>query len=159
MVCDHLKLLNETTPPTAPHSRVRPVNARGIFDHDDPRYRGCVPIAAVEMSWSATRDDNKQESREQLPLALRWAIAMHNSQGWAIEKAVIDLGKYEATAKLTFVCLSRAKRLVDLLVEPVPFDRLSKLCDKPTLKIRLEEEVRLKALAVETLLRHGVRPP
>ena len=47
-------------------------------------------------------------------------------------------------------CLSRAKRLVDLPVEPMPFDRLSKLGDK-----RLDLEV----LAIETLLRHGVRPP
>ena len=52
-----------------------------------------------------------------------------------IEKAVIDPGKCEATAGLTFACLSRAKRLVDLLVEPMPVDRLSKLGDKPTLKI------------------------
>ena len=39
----------------------------------------------------------------------------------------------------------------------MPFDRLSKLGEKPTLKVRLEKEVRLKMVAVETLLRHGVR--
>ena len=54
-------------------------------------------------------------------------------------------------------CLSRTKRLIDLLMEPMPFDRLSKLGDKSTLNVRLE--VRLKALAIETLLRRGVRPP
>ena len=57
------------------------------------------------------------------------------------------------------MCLSRAKRLLDLLVEPTPLDRLSKLGEKPTLKLRLEEKVRLKTVAVETLLRHGVRVP
>ena len=102
---------------------------------------------------------NKQESREQLPLALCWASTIHNSQGQTVDKAVIDLGEFEATAGLTFVCLSHAKRLVDLLVEPIPFDRLSKLGEKTILKLRLEEEVRLKAVAVETLLRHGVRVP
>ena len=84
---------------------------------------------------------------------------MHKSKGHTLEKAAIDLGTSEATAGLTFTYLSHAKRLVDPLVEPMPFDRLSKLSDKSTLKIRLEEEVRLKALADETLLRHGVRPP
>ena len=82
---------------------------------------------------------------------------MDKSQGQTINKAVIDLGKSETTARLAFGCLSRAKRLVDLLVEPMPFDRLFKLGDKPTPSLDLE--VRLKALAAETLLRHGVRPP
>ena len=54
---------------------------------------------------------------------------------------------------------SRAKRFVDLFVESMPFERLSKLDDKLTLKLRLEEEVRLRVFEVETLLRHGVRPP
>lgn len=43
------------------------------------------------------------------------------------EKAVIGLGKSKAAgAGLIFVCLRRDKELVDLLAEPVPFDRLSK---------------------------------
>ena len=67
---------------------------------------------------------------EKILLALYWAITMDKSQ-------VIYLGKSEATARLAFGCLSRAERLVDLLVEPMPFDRLSKLGDKSTLKIRL----------------------
>ena len=62
---------------------------------------------------------------------------MDKSQGQSIKKAVIDLGKSDATARLAFGCLSRVKRLVDLVVEPMPFKRLSKLGDKPTLKIRL----------------------
>ena len=49
-----------------------------------------------------------------------------------MDKAVVDLGKSESTAGLAFVCLSRAKRLVDLLIEPMPFERLSKLGHKLT---------------------------
>ena len=52
-----------------------------------------------------------------------WAITMHKSQGQILDKAVIDLGPNEAYTGLTFVCLSRAKRLVDLMVEPMSFDR------------------------------------
>ena len=74
---------------------------------------------------------------EQLLLALYWVIAMDKSQGQTMMKVVIYLGKSEATARLAFGCLSHAKRLVDLLVEPMPFDRLSKLGDQSTTKIRL----------------------
>ena len=80
---------------------------------------------------------------------------MHKSQGQTLDKAVVDLGRSEATAGLTFVCLSRAKRLTDLLIEPMTFERLSKLGEKPTLRLRLREEERLRALAGETLHHHG----
>ena len=95
------------------------------------------------------------ESLVQVPLALCWAITMHKSQGQTMDKAVVDLGKSESTAGLTFVCLSRAKRLVDLLIEPMPLERLSRIGGTPTFQLRLREEVRLNALAGETLRLHG----
>lgn len=60
-------------------------------------------------------------------LALCWTIAMYNSQGQTAKNAVMALRKSGATIGPTFACLSRAKRLVDLLTEFIPFDRLSKL--------------------------------
>ena len=100
-------------------------------------------------------DDRDHETRQQVPLALCWAITMHKSQGQTMDKAVVDLGKSKSTAGLTFVCLSRAKRLVDLLIEPMPLKRLSKIGDTPTSQLRLREEVRLNVLAGETLRLHG----
>lgn len=51
----------------------------------------------------------------------------HDRQRQKVEKAVIGLEKSEAAAAgLIFVCLSETKRQVDLLAEPIPFDRLSK---------------------------------
>ena len=47
--------------------------------------------------------------------------------GSDLDKAVIDLGPMEACTGLTFVCLSRAKRLVDLMVEAMSFDRIGNL--------------------------------
>ena len=74
-----------------------------------------------------------------------------------MDKAIVDLGKSESTAGLTFVCLSRAKRLVDLLLGPMPLERRSKLGDESTFQLRLREEVRVRALAGKTLyLRGGV---
>ena len=121
----------------------------------DPRYEGCVPIAPFETSWSTTGDDRGHETRQQVPLALCWAITMHKSQGQTMDKAVVDLGKSESTAGLTSVCLSRAKRLAGLLIEPMPLETLSKIGDTPTFQLRLREEVRLRALAGETLHLHG----
>ena len=84
-------------------------------------------IAPFETSWSTTGDDRGHETRHQMPLALCWSITMHKSQGQTMDKAVVDLEKSEFTASgLTFVCLSRTKRLVDLLIEPMPLERLSK---------------------------------
>ena len=50
---------------------------------------------------------------------------MHKSHGQTLDKVVIDLGPKEACTGLTFV--SRAKRLVDLMVEPMSFDRIGNL--------------------------------
>ena len=56
--------------------------------------------------------------------------------------------------RLTFVCLSRAKRLVDLIVEPMSFDRIGNLGNSSTMKVRLQEEVRLVELAQSTTVRY-----
>ena len=72
-----------------------------------------------------------------------------------MDKAVVDLGKSESTAGLSFVCLSRAKRLVDLLRESMPLERLPKIGDTLTFQLRLRKEVRLNNLPGKTLRLHG----
>ena len=114
------------------------------------RYRGCVPISPVDTTWQ----DGGTQVRTQLPLRLCWAITMHKSQGQTLDKAVIDLGPKEACTGLTFVCLSRAKRLVDLMVEPMSFDRIGNLGNSSTMKARLQEKVRLLELAQGTTVRY-----
>ena len=66
------------------------------------------------------------------------AITMHTSQGQTLDKAVIDLGPKEACTGLTFICLSTAKRLVDLIVEPMSFNRIGNLGNSSTRKARLQ---------------------
>ena len=78
---------------------------------------------------------------------------MHKSQGQTSDKAAIDLGPKEACTGLTFVCLSRAKRLGDLIVEPMSFNRIGNLGNSSTMKARLQEEVRLVELAQGTRVR------
>ena len=90
-----------------------------------------------------------------LQLGLCWAITMHKSHGQTLDKVVIDLGPKEACTGLTFVCLSRAKRLVDLMVEPMSFDRIGNLGNSSTMKARLQEEVRLVEFAQSTRVRYA----
>ena len=90
-----------------------------------------------------------------LQLSLRWGITMHKSQGHTLYKAVIDLGPKEACTGLSFVCLSRARRLVDLMVEPMSFDRIGNLGNSSTMNARLQEEVRHVEFAQSTRVRHA----
>ncbi|CAN0462655.1 unnamed protein product, partial [Ascophyllum nodosum] len=85
-----------------------------------------VPISPVQSVWSScgAKGEGNIMTRTQLPLKLCWALTMHKSQGQTLNKAAIDLGKREACTSLTFVCLSRAKRIDDLLVTAMPFDRI-----------------------------------
>ena len=82
-----------------------------------------MPISPVDTTWQ----DGGTQVRTQLPLRLCWAITLHKSQGQTLDKAVIDLGPKEACTGLSFVCLGRANRLVDLIAEPMSFDRIGNL--------------------------------
>lgn len=91
-----------------------------------------MPFAPVETTSSITLDDNSQTSRQQLQLGLHWAIVMHRIQETTVEEAVNDLGKFEISAGLTFLCLSQAKQLMDLLAKRMSFKRFSQLSKKLT---------------------------
>ena len=64
------------------------------------------------------------------------------------------LGAQRGLYGLTFVCLSRAKRLVDLMVEPMSFDRIGNLANSSTMNAWLQEEVMLVELAQSTRVRY-----
>ena len=100
------------------------------------RYRGCVPISPVQSAWSScgANEGGNTMTRTQLPLKLCWALTMHKSQGQTLDKAVMDLGKREACTGLAFVCLSQAKRIDDLLVTTMPFDRIVDWGNRPCFK-------------------------
>ena len=66
-----------------------------------------------------------------------------------------DLGPKEACTGLTLVYLSRAKRLVDLMVEPMSFDRIGNLGNSSTMKGRQQEAVRLVEFEQRTRVRYA----
>ena len=83
----------------------------------------------------------------QLPLKLAWAVTIHKSQGLTLDKVVIDVGKREFSAGLTFVACSRVRQLQDLLFTPAfPYQRLSSLSNSSRLHDRQEEDRRLESI-------------
>ena len=82
-------------------------------------------------------------SRLQIPVCLAWAITVHKSQGLTLPKAVIDLGKKEYAAGLSFVAISRVGALKNILFKPFSFDRLQRIQSCKRLQERKEEENRL----------------
>jgi len=105
---------------------------------------GTVPITPLRRSWSAA---GVQCSRLQLPLKLAWAVTIHKAQGLTLSKVAVDIGKKEFCAGLTFVAISRVRRLTDVLFNPpFPFQRLANLAKSRRVQERKDEEARLLRL-------------
>ena len=110
---------------------------------------GSIPITPLRRTWLST---DKTCSRLQLPLKLAWAVTIHKCQGMTLNKAVVDLGKKEFSAGLTFVACSRVRQLKDLLfVTPFPFQRVANLASSYRHSERLHEEKRLQTLCNKQL--------
>jgi ATP-dependent DNA helicase PIF1 len=56
---------------------------------------------------------------------LAWAVTINKSQGLTLDKVVIEVGRGEFSAGLTFVASSRVHQLKDLPL--FPYQRLSNL--------------------------------
>ena len=109
---------------------------------------GTVPIPPLRRSWVAS---GCQCSRLQLPLKLAWAVTIHKSQGLTLNKLTVDIGKKEFSAGLTFVAISRVRRLTDLLLNPpFSFQHLKNLAKSRRIEERKNEEERLKTLESNT---------
>ena len=75
-------------------------------------------------------------------------------QGLTLTKAWIDLGSSERTRGITYVALSRVKKIQDLVIEPVTLQRLQAVKKLTNFTFQLEEEKCLDLLANETLKSH-----
>lgn len=117
------------------------------FCHNIPN---CVPIYPV--SNCSTQDASCE--RIQFPLKLAWSITIHKSQGLTLKSCIIDLGPSEKVAGLAYVALSRVRRITDLVVKPMSFERLHLLKKTSNYKFRLLEEARLDKLAQRTVESH-----
>lgn len=107
----------------------------------------CVPICPVTQ---VSQNLGHKCERQQLPLKLAWAMTIHKSQGLTLKKAWVDLDPSEKCSGMTYVALSRVKKIEDLIVEPMTMERLQAPKKSCNLKYRLQEEKRLDDLAKET---------
>ena len=116
------------------------------FDnYTGPTVNGLVPIPAITRFFQKS---GKNVNRKQFPVQPADAINIHKTQGLTIPKAFIDIGPREFAAGLTYVALSRLRKLEDLiLLMPYSLDRFTEKISKKTIvKERILEERRLHRL-------------
>ena len=103
----------------------------------------CVPICPITQVCQSL---GFHAERQQLPLRLAWAMTIHKCQGLTLEKAWIDLGKSEHVTGMTYFALSRVRKLSDLVLEPLTFERWQAPKKSPNLQYRISEEKTLDLL-------------
>src|SRR5687767_8766357 len=108
----------------------------------------CVPIVPYNAEWIASHTQSKFNSRIQLPIRLAWAISIHKSQGQTLDKVVIDIGDQEFACGLTFVALSRTRKLSDAIILPKSFKRFQNIKKNKNLNERLLEDLRLLKMSL-----------
>jgi ATP-dependent DNA helicase PIF1 len=87
--------------------------------------------------------------RVQFPIVLAWAITIHKCQGMTLPRAVIDIGKKEMQNGLTFVAISRVRRIEDLAFSVTyPLSRLQGIKNGKNMDQRLAEEARLDSIEI-----------
>ena len=110
-----------------------------------PSYKNLVPIIPIKK---IVKINNEFIERMQFPVQLAWAITIHKAQGLTLEKAVINFGSKEFQLGLTYVAMSRVKKLESIMFDNYfNYDRLQKINNNIQIKYRLEEKQRLKNLA------------
>ena len=79
-----------------------------------------VPIIPASFLSSA----GEHLERHQVPLMLSWATKIHKSQGLTLVRTVVDLGASESIAGVAYVAVSKVRKLSNLIVEPMSYERL-----------------------------------
>jgi ATP-dependent DNA helicase PIF1 len=77
-----------------------------------------VPIAPSKREFAI---NNVACTRTQVPLTVAWAITVHKAQGITADKIVTNIAEKDHVVGLTYVAISRVKKLTALLFEE-PFD-------------------------------------
>ena len=110
-------------PPALPHTL--------LIEFD--RYLGpfirnrLFPLRPSKSNWKERGVDC---TRRQFAINVAYALTIHKAQGLTLDKAIVEVGAKEAAAGLTYVALSRVRRLEDLiLARPFDFPRLAMIAN------------------------------
>jgi len=99
-------------PPQALLIAVGQYDGPALFTRQDSKK--VIPIFSVLRKWEGTRGTC---SRRQFPITLAFALTIHKSQGLTLDRAVLDIKDKDKTAGMTYVAISRVKKLSGLLFE------------------------------------------
>ena len=139
------------TPPVLPIAIIVQFDKK---DYSGPSFcdniPNCVPLYPVTNSSDVL---GTKFERQQFPLRLAWSITIHKAQGLTLNDVWVDLGPSEKVAGLTYVALTRVRRISNLVIEPMSYDRLLCLKKNSNYKYRLLEETRLNNLHQKTISR------
>lgn len=108
------------------------------FDHYNGPYiqNNCFPVVPILRS---SFHRNISFSRKQYPLTVAYATTIHKSQGLTLSKIAVDLGPREMCLGISYVALSRVRRLEDLLLlVTYPKKRIDKIFELSSHKLKLE---------------------
>jgi ATP-dependent exoDNAse (exonuclease V) alpha subunit len=82
----------------------------------DSKIFSYISYVAIPTKTVSIIDSNGTLERRIQPLRVAFALTIHKSQSLTLPKARIDLGAKERPFSLTYVALSRVRRLEDLLL-------------------------------------------
>lgn len=108
------------------------------FDNFKGPYIGnkCFPVLPIVRS---TNHGNSTFSRKQYPLTVSYAATVHKSQGLTLSKVAVDLGPKELCLGISYVALSRVRKLEDLLLlTTYPKSRIDRIFNLPSHKLKME---------------------
>ena len=108
-----------------------------------------VPITPIARHWI---QESKKCMRTMIPLDPAYALTIHKSQGMSIDRIMVNLSDREFSPGLSYVALSRCRKISNLAIRPYPnWVRFKKLFERNDFRTRIQEDKRAKQMEERTI--------